>query len=106
MKELETFVTDSKDGFILFTLGSMTPGSSMPKKALQAFMNVFAKLPQTIIWKWENEAPENLPKNILLSKWLPQQDLLGIEAQIFNIIFTKKNNAPFSFRTSKRQAFY
>lgn len=79
LKELEKFVADcDENGFILFTLGSHIHGSSIPKEALQSFMNVFAKLPQKIIWKWENEAPENLPKNILLSKWLPQQDLLGI----------------------------
>jgi len=41
-------------------------------------MNVFAKLPQKIIWKWEDEEPEQLPKNIMMAKWLPQQDLLGM----------------------------
>ena len=77
LKELEKFVADSENGFILFTLGSYIKGSSIPKKALQSFINIFAKLPQKIIWKWEDEAPEDIPKNILLSKWLPQQDLLG-----------------------------
>jgi len=77
LKELETFVADSENGFILFTLGSMIPGSSIPKETLQSFMNVFANLPQKVVWKWEDEVPENLPKNIFMSKWLPQQDLLG-----------------------------
>jgi len=77
LKELEKFVADSENGFILFTLGSHIKGSSIPKKALQSFINIFAKLPQKVIWKWEDEAPEDIPKNIMLSKWLPQQDLLG-----------------------------
>ena len=29
-----------------------------------------------MIWKWDIDIP-NLPKNIKLSSWLPQQDLLG-----------------------------
>jgi glucuronosyltransferase len=30
----------------------------------------------SIIWKWDAEVP-NLPKNVKISSWLPQQDLLG-----------------------------
>ena len=69
---------DDDNGFIVFTLGSHIPGSSISKEAFQTFMNVFAKLPQKIIWKWEDEEPEQLPKNIMMAKWLPQQDLLGM----------------------------
>ena len=78
LKDLENFVADSEYGFIVFTLGSHINGSSIPREALQSFPRVFAKLPLKIIWKWEEEAPENLSKNIMLSEWLPQQDLLGI----------------------------
>ena len=66
------------EGFIVFTLGSAIPVSTMPKDTLQAFLNAFAKLPQRIIWKWEADAPKNLTSNIMLTNWIPQQDLLGI----------------------------
>ena len=52
--------------------------SSMPKETLQAFMDTFSKLQQKVIWKWESEIPANVPSNIMMTKWLPQQDLLGI----------------------------
>ena len=51
----------------------------MPEETLQSFMNAFAKIPQKVIWKWESEVPENVPSNVMMTKWLSQQDLLGIK---------------------------
>jgi glucuronosyltransferase len=77
-KEFQTFADEAKDGFIIFTLGSLVPVSEMPEEDLKAFMGAFAKIPRKVIWKWEAEIPANLPSNIMMTKWLPQQDLLGI----------------------------
>ena len=78
VKDLEDFVSGSKDGFILFSMGSAMRGDKMPEKKRKIFLNVFSKLKQRVLWKWESEKmPEELPKNVKLSKWLPQQDLLG-----------------------------
>ena len=41
------------------------------------FLEVFSKLKQKVLWKWETEKMDGLPKNVMLSKWLPQQDVLG-----------------------------
>lgn len=43
----------------------------------QILMNVFSSLKQRIVFKWETEDMPNKPDNVLLSKWLPQQDILG-----------------------------
>jgi glucuronosyltransferase len=75
---LKTFADEADKGFILLTLGSLIKVSSMPEKTLQAFMDAFSKLPQKVICKWETKIPNNIPSNILLVDWLPQQDLLGI----------------------------
>ena len=71
------FADGAKDGLIIFTLGSFVKVSSMPEEMKQAFMGAFAKLPQRIIWKWEAEICQNIPSNIMMTKWLPQQDLLS-----------------------------
>ena len=76
-KEFQTFADEAEDGFIVFTLGSLVSVSEMPEEDLKAFLKAFAKLPQKVIWKWESEIPPNLPPNIMMTKWLPQQDLLG-----------------------------
>jgi hypothetical protein len=51
----------------------------MPKETVDTFFRVFTKLPQRVIWKWEADIPENIPPNIMMVDWLPQQDLLGIK---------------------------
>jgi glucuronosyltransferase len=49
----------------------------MPKETLDTFIRVFSKLRQRVVWKWEADAPLNMPSNIMMVNWLPQQDLLG-----------------------------
>jgi len=77
--DLLEFVEGSgEDGFVLFTLGSMKSSGHMPQKYLNALINAFGRLPQRVVWKWDSDTqPENLPANILMATWLPQQDLLG-----------------------------
>jgi hypothetical protein len=58
-------------------MGSIVPGSSMPERYRQKILNTFSNLRQRVIWKWETETMDNLPVNVKLSKWLPQQDVLG-----------------------------
>ena len=50
---------------------------------LDTFLKVFSQLPQRIVWKWNEKPIQNLPGNVLLKKWLPQQDILGIWLNFF-----------------------
>ena len=43
----------------------------------KALLNVFGKLKQKVLWKWETEHMDDKPPNVMLHKWLPQQDVLG-----------------------------
>jgi glucuronosyltransferase len=52
----------------------------MPEKLVKMFVDVFARIPQQVFWKWEKSSSiliENLPNNVKIVNWLPQQDLLG-----------------------------
>jgi glucuronosyltransferase len=49
----------------------------MPKETLDTFIRVFSKLPQRVVWKWEENVPANVSANVMMVDWLPQQDLLG-----------------------------
>lgn len=50
----------------------------MPKEQLSAFIQVFKEFgKQRVLWKWEGDSIPDLPGNILLQKWLPQNDILA-----------------------------
>lgn len=67
-----------ENGVIVFTFGGNIESADMNKEKLQMFFNVFAKLKQKIIWKWESdEIPAGKPENVHMVKWLPQADLLA-----------------------------
>jgi len=43
----------------------------------QVLLKVFSSLKQRVLFKWETEEMADKPDNVMLSKWLPQQDVLG-----------------------------
>lgn len=49
----------------------------MPQEKLNAFLSAFGKLKQKVLWKYEDESLENLPPNVMIRKWLPQNDILA-----------------------------
>lgn len=66
------------EGFIIFSVGSIIAMNEMPEDLIAIFQRVFGRLSQRVIWQWTDpKNPESFPSNILLSGWLPQQDILG-----------------------------
>ena len=35
------------------------------------------KLKMPILWKWDEDNIADLPKNVMIQKWVPQQDILA-----------------------------
>lgn len=75
-QDIKGFLDDAPDGVILFSMGSMLKAISLPKDKLKAFQEVFAELPQKVLWKWENDTMDGMPSNVKLVKWIPQFDTL------------------------------
>ena len=51
---------------------------TIPKKYLDIFLRAFAQFPDYLfIWKIKDENNLNLPNNIIMLSWIPQNDLLG-----------------------------
>lgn len=74
---MDDFLSSSGDaGFIFFSLGSIVKPKEMPEATRVKFIKVFSKLKQRVLWKWDAEMPD-APPNVMVRKWLPQQDILG-----------------------------
>ena len=65
------------EGVIYVSFGSVLKASVMSEDKRLTLLNVFGKLKQKVLWKWETEHMEDKPPNVMLHKWLPQQDVLG-----------------------------
>ncbi|XP_013871924.1 UDP-glucuronosyltransferase [Austrofundulus limnaeus] len=74
--DLKEFVEGSgDDGFIVFTLGSYV--ASMPEEKAKMFLDAFRQIPQRVVWRYTGVLPKDIPKNVRILKWLPQNDLLA-----------------------------
>ncbi|CAG5038702.1 unnamed protein product [Parnassius apollo] len=63
-------------GVIFFSMGSMLKSSKMPQQIKNGILQIFGKLKQTVIWKFEEALPD-LPKNVHILNWAPQQSILA-----------------------------
>ncbi|XP_046684815.1 UDP-glycosyltransferase UGT5-like isoform X2 [Homalodisca vitripennis] len=76
-KDLKQFMDDAKEGVVYFSLGTVVPVHVLPEKLLQAFVSAFKKLPQKVVWKINLDSIQNLSKNVMLTKWVPQPGVLA-----------------------------
>ncbi|KRT82423.1 Glycosyltransferase, partial [Oryctes borbonicus] len=58
-------------------MGSSVRAANMPEYLRRMLLCVFKQLPQRVLWKWEADHMPDVPPNVKLSRWLPQQDILG-----------------------------
>ncbi|XP_071480336.1 UDP-glucuronosyltransferase 1A9-like [Diadema antillarum] len=74
--KLRDFVEGSRDGFIVFSLGSGTTAFDN-QTVTDTIAKVFSKLPQRVVWRYVGPKPRYLGNNTLILNWLPQTDLLA-----------------------------
>uniref|UniRef100_A0A7N9AM22 glucuronosyltransferase n=1 Tax=Mastacembelus armatus TaxID=205130 RepID=A0A7N9AM22_9TELE len=73
-EDLESWVS-GEHGFVVFTLGSMV--SEMPVETTCVFLEAFRQIPQKVIWRYTGQIPNNVPNNVKIMNWVPQNDLLA-----------------------------
>lgn len=74
---MQKFIDESSAGVVLFTFGSIARSSFLKSSVVSIFREVFSQIPQRVIWKYE-ESIEDLPKNVMVSDWVAQRDILGL----------------------------
>ncbi|KAK4872332.1 hypothetical protein RN001_014361 [Aquatica leii] len=75
-KDIQKLLDNAQEGFIYFSLGSNVNSKDMPQKTMNVILKTFEELPYTILWKYELEELPNKPNNVIISKWLPQLEVL------------------------------
>lgn len=76
-KDLQKFLDGATNGAIYFSMGSYLKSKDLPVEKRNTFIKVFSRLKQRVIWKFEDESIPNLPKNLLIKAWMPQNDILA-----------------------------
>ena len=58
-------------------MGSIIQAVNWPVEKREALIQAFGKIKQKVLWKYENETLPNKPENVMISKWIPQRDVLA-----------------------------
>jgi len=67
------------DPFIYISFGSAANIARGPKYLQDKFIQAFTKMKDMkFVWKYEGERTPEIPSNVFIAKWMPQQDILGI----------------------------
>ncbi|XP_039760004.1 UDP-glucosyltransferase 2-like [Pararge aegeria] len=75
-QDLQKVMDGAKYGVIYFSMGSNWKSADMSANMQSSLLNMFAKLKQTVIWKFEEDM-DKVPANVRLVKWAPQQAILA-----------------------------
>ena len=74
--DTRAFIEGARSGAVLVTFGSTT--SSLPADVVRKFASAFRRLDgYRVIWRLNNRDNVQLPDNVMISQWLPQNDLLA-----------------------------
>lgn len=68
---------EAEHGVIYFSLGSNLKSHFLGDDKVKAILRTFSKMKQHVVFKWETDTLPGKPDNVLIGKWLPQDDILG-----------------------------
>lgn len=75
---LREFIEAGQKGAILFSLGSNIRSDLLTKSHQKMFLEAFARTPElNFLWKFESDLDLELPPNVIISPWFPQNDILA-----------------------------
>ncbi|CAH1792969.1 unnamed protein product [Owenia fusiformis] len=80
-KQFENFISKSS-GFIIVSFGSIV--NSIDDDIAEKMIKAFGNIKYGIIWRYPGNNTMTLPNNVMIAKWLPQNDLLAnAKAKLF-----------------------
>lgn len=76
--DLQNFMDNAPNGVIYFSLGSFVRSKEITNNTKNSFVKAFSRLKQKVLWKWDEPIIPGLSSNVRISKWYPQNDVLGM----------------------------
>jgi len=74
--DIKNFIDGAARGIILMTFGTLA--SSIPAHMVQQFSSAFGRLDgYRVLWRLNNKDNVELPDNVMIAQWLPQNDILA-----------------------------
>jgi glucuronosyltransferase len=78
--ELKKIADSAINGLVLFSLGTNVRSDTLGEERIVKIIKALGRLPKyTFLWKFETKEklPVNLPKNVHIQPWMPQNDVLA-----------------------------
>uniref|UniRef100_A0A2A4JV21 UDP-glycosyltransferases domain-containing protein n=1 Tax=Heliothis virescens TaxID=7102 RepID=A0A2A4JV21_HELVI len=75
-KDLQELLDGSPQGVIYFSMGSVLKSAAFKPELRAALLKIFAKLPYTVLWKFEQPISD-VPPNVHVRPWMPQPSILA-----------------------------
>ncbi|CAH1156164.1 unnamed protein product [Phaedon cochleariae] len=75
-QDFKEFIEGAEHGVIYFSLGTNVNSERIDPAKRQIFLDTFRELPQRVLWKFDTTDMPNIPANIKIVDWAPQQDIL------------------------------
>ncbi|CAG9860221.1 unnamed protein product [Phyllotreta striolata] len=76
-EDIQKYLDSSPQGVVYFSFGTNVKSSNLSYTLRKEIIGALAELPYKVIWKWEDDYLPDQPINVLVRKWLPQQDILN-----------------------------
>jgi len=77
LQSIREFLDSAENGAVIISLGTNVNWKSIGVDKLKAVTQALSKLNQRVIWKLEIELSFQKPNNVMVVKWLQQNEILG-----------------------------
>lgn len=76
-EEIRPFVEGATNGLIFVSFGTNIRSADLTLEKRTVLLSTFAKVKERVLWKFEDDSLTDLPSNVMIQKWLPQNDILA-----------------------------
>ncbi|KAF2892700.1 hypothetical protein ILUMI_13472 [Ignelater luminosus] len=76
-KDLQKELDGATHGVVYFSLGSNIKSVNLSEETREKIIGALSEIPYKVLWKWEDQSLPGQPKNVIIRRWFPQQDILG-----------------------------